>query len=810
MAKATKSKNSLSTHKLAGKKVALVGKFGYRDMQRARYENQIARNGGTVVDAAAFVPDYLFVGEGRGGKPPGEVAKLQKKAPSIEVLSQPDFIALLLPERDELMLEIAKGRRENHDRFWEELEQLCREANTEIDMRKADLRKVDLFGAHLEGVSLSGSDLRGANVEYTQFGDLEQINFNGCQGKNVYLRNLKACTFRDADLENAWMFYGRHYSGVAMKVETCDFRAAKMNAARMERGILSDCRFVEADLSDAEMEGSVFKQVDFTKANLSRVHASEANFDGSTFSESNLQRADLRNASLRGVDLRNANLRAAVLSGTDLADARLDGADFQDAVLTGVNLNGLDLTKAKNLRAPVARVAGTHLKEFAAAAKGPKLFSTKARVDLGKEEFALLSVHVSGPHISAYSVYQRDGNEARDMLAAKTFEEGMFALADRWPKGTLRLDSIEAKGSKTVRGSKLQALAMAAWAETFGVPVSPEELAAQRESQQADALRERDTLMKKIRAQGAKIWNDMDYRLRNRIDLRGADLSGATLDKVTMWGCNLKGANLAKASLVEGELWNAELPNAVFTAANLQQCQLQNSVLNGASFKDADLSGADLTNTKLLGADFTGATLTNTNFSQSQFDHTTLFPTGFKPPIDMVWKGDGPRPGTKKIKAAKAGSLDFDAFLAQLNQKVERERMQKAAAMLKKERFQLFAEAKDGSLVGIVKSQSDKDLVYSCQLTSAGSFGCCTQNLRPCGGLRGALCKHLLVLIVGLAKAGHLDAATVDHWINLSRGHKPAIDEESMSATFLRYKGAEAGEVDWRPTETIPEDFYAM
>ena len=31
-----------------------------------------------------------------------------------------------------------------------------------------------------------------------------------------------------------------------------------------------------------------------------------------------------------------------------------------------------------------------------------------------------------------------------------------------------------------------------------------------------------------------------------------------------------------------------------------------------------------------------------------------------------------------------------------------------------------------------------------------------------------------------------------------------------MTETLLRFKGAEAGEVDWRPTETIPEDFYAM
>ena len=76
--------------------------------------------------------------------------------------------------------------------------------------------------------------------------------------------------------------------------------------------------------------------------------------------------------------------------------------------------------------------------------------------------------------------------------------------------------------------------------------------------------------------------------------------------------------------------------------------------------------------------------------------------------------------------------------------------------------------------------------------------------------MRGTLCKHLLLLIVGLAKAGDLDPNTIDTWVLSSRGQKPAIDKDSASETFLRYKGAEAGEVDWRPTETIPEDYYAM
>ncbi len=66
------------------------------------------------------------------------------------------------------------------------------------------------------------------------------------------------------------------------------------------------------------------------------------------------------------------------------------------------------------------------------------------------------------------------------------------------------------------------------------------------------------------------------------------------------------------------------------------------------------------------------------------------------------------------------------------------------------------------------------------------------------------------MLVVGLTKAGELDPAAVDRWVLASQAQKPALDKDLMSETFLRYKGAEAGEVDWRPTETIPEDYYAL
>jgi hypothetical protein len=137
-------------------------------------------------------------------------------------------------------------------------------------------------------------------------------------------------------------------------------------------------------------------------------------------------------------------------------------------------------------------------------------------------------------------------------------------------------------------------------------------------------------------------------------------------------------------------------------------------------------------------------------------------------------------------------------------------RLAKAIDMLRAERFQLFAQVEPDHLVGVVKSQTNPGLVYSCRLGADGHYACCTQNLHPCGGLRGALCKHLLVLLVGLTRGGALDPKVAEQWVRASRSHKPVLDKDVMSATFLRYKGAEAGEVDWRPTETIPEDYYAL
>src|SRR5262249_40014215 len=163
-----------------------------------------------------------------------------------------------------------------------------------------------------------------------------------------------------------------------------------------------------------------------------------------------------------------------------------------------------------------------------------------------------------------------------------------------------------------------------------------------------------------------------------------------------------------------------------------------------------------------------------------------------------------PHPGMPRVKQA-VGPIDFDAFMERLKKSVNRAKLDKALKMLKADRFQLFTEVKPDSVLGVVKSQTDKDLVYSCKLAPDRTFACCRKNLNMFGGLNRQLCKHLLVLIIGLARAKQLDPTLADQWVQASLAAKPVLDRDVMSETFIRYKGAEAGEIDWRPTETIPE-----
>jgi hypothetical protein len=331
---------------------------------------------------------------------------------------------------------------------------------------------------------------------------------------------------------------------------------------------------------------------------------------------------------------------------------------------------------------------------------------------------------------------------------------------------------------------------------------------------------------------GVKRWNKLTVADRKAVRLAACDLAGADLSGINLRGLRLTklhapgakfvGANLGDTWIEGGNLRGADFTGAAmrsfgghgsdFSGARLAALDARESGFPKANLTGADLTGTNLTDCDLLGTDFTDAVLTGADLAGSVFDQHTKWPAGFAVPGEALWAGKGTDPRLSG-KGKKAVAADINGLLARLHANIDEKRMKRVLDMLKKERNQIFSEVEPALVRGIVKSQRDVDTVYSCVLTDDGTYSCCTPDMSQCMGLSNEPCKHLLVLVIGLARAGQFDPPTADKWLVAANKKGPRWNktvQSHMADSLLKYKGVQAGEVDWRPTETIPEDFYAM
>lgn len=297
----------------------------------------------------------------------------------------------------------------------------------------------------------------------------------------------------------------------------------------------------------------------------------------------------------------------------------------------------------------------------------------------------------------------------------------------------------------------------------------------------------------------------LDFQKSN---FNSSKMSKANLSLADLQECTFRDTNLEKANLQY-----ANLKDSDFTGANLRGAKISHASLSGINLTKADLSAAVLKECDLMGVDLTTCTTKGATFDKSKYDQDTKMPADFEAIGVMQWAGSGPNPYEDLCQKMieKTSLAKFEELIPYLRVHFDKAKINKVVSMLKAESFQLFAEVEPEQVFGVVKSQTDPDLVYSCVLGTDGQFWCCTQNLRICGGLKGSVCKHILVLAIGLAGAGQLDVSKTTQWILRSKlgDKKPKLDKEKATSIFLKYKGAEASEVDWRPTETVPEDFYS-
>jgi uncharacterized protein YjbI with pentapeptide repeats len=800
------------------------------NLQTEGVKKFIEEEGGQVVSAVSASLDYLITGYPQGNrKTPEEkqARELNKKGAAIHVLSEQQFYTLLLPDREEALLLLEAG--EKGRQRWQALWNTWNFVRTKMDFSGLDLRGKNLSRCQLQTLILDGADLRNANLSGCALPELKEVKLDGAHLPWASFSRASGCSFTKADASQA------HINPAVFT--GCDFTGAVLHKLGGMFSQITDCVFRKVDLREAGLERSQLRQTDFTEANLSGAELGQCVFDGVRFRGTKLVGAKLAGTRFVKADLSNADLRGAFLMGADLSGAVIDGANFEGANLADANLAGLDLAKARGLD-PAAMTgkgkAGPQIAALEQVVRQSQRVSLVVTATLPSGGYVILQVDASKYGVAGYhTVYREKSSDGRPGDGS-TIPACMLHLANLYWRGTLQFDSVEVKAKNCPMGGRdLKKLALAAWCEAFGIETSTPD-AVEQQRQEVDTLREEMLAELRSGPTGVGKWNRRESADRKRAGaFRRVDLSAAKLDGADLEGLDLEGATFEKASLRKATLGQrgnfrkvnfrgadlreagcviAPFSGSDFTAAVMKKALLCVSTFSSCLFREADLEGADFGHSDVRGADFSGANLAGIRWEQTKYDERTRWPNGFQPPEGLVWRGKGPDPRiAQAIRSLPAsGPLDFPTFLERLRENTDSARLARAFAMLKADRFQLFADVKSDSLVGVVKSQTDRELVYSCRLAADGTFACCTQNLKPCGGLGGALCKHLLVLIVGLTRSGALDPAAVDRWVQASRLRKPELDREAMSDVFLKYKGAEAGEVDWRPTETLPEDYYAL
>ncbi len=822
MAKKSKTSSPAVPLKLQGKSVFLAGNLYYRaDSLKAL----IALEGGRILDALSDETDVMVLGLRGVAGPQKKAIKLNSQGAAIQILTKDQFDQFIKPTPDEAVILLLSGptgieRWNRHCSYAGFAFHHLRRAGQTAYIRGADFSNADLSEANL-GELVEHCDFTGANLTGCE------LNLSHCQLKGATLDGVIALTLLNSTAEKI------DFSRIA--AEYAHFESSNLIGSRFGNQARLVLRFEKCQLDGADLSGLQAPKAVFHSCSMQKANLAGANLDEADFVQSDLSFAEFT----------NAKLKMAKFTG-----AKVDGADFTGAAIIGAEVAGIDFSKAKGFDPAQVQAkgsAGAAVKEFLKVAKTAQRVSTSLAVMQGTQAVVLTFDHYptwAQCHDSAGNTYSTYSWGFGQSGIGLHFQQVQGSPADFWTMLITKWDGAKPDlASLTVRATKspmankeLKQLALRAWCELLGIEQPLEEdlkkAASSTKAQQKQKALEWLQLLRQGK-KGVAQWNENVAALAkmldkvSAIDLANAKLVGLKMHNMEWKDANLSGVNLAKAEVErcrfpEGNFSGASLKGGEFRITSFQDANLENADLSSAklvasSFKRANCKGAtfakaELPMADLCGADFTGADLSGADLTKASYDENTRWPKGFTPTLEMVWKGPGTSPAAHKlVQATKPkGKLDIEQFMKRLEELTDAAKLAKALSMLKSYRFRVYAQSNDDQFVGVVKSQSDPDLVYSCRLNAEGTYACCTQNLNICGGLRGSLCKHLLVLIVGLTKNGELDPNVIDTWIRLSKTNKPALDKDAMSETFLRYKGAEAGEVDWRPSETIPEDYYAM
>ena len=144
-----------------------------------------------------------------------------------------------------------------------------------------------------------------------------------------------------------------------------------------------------------------------------------------------------------------------------------------------------------------------------------------------------------------------------------------------------------------------------------------------------------------------------------RVDLSGADLSGAALRKANLSDSDLSAADLSGADLSKVFLTKTNLSGADLSGADLCDAFLAKANLSGANLSGANLSGADFRKANLEKSNLSGADLSGANLSQVLYGEKAVFFEAKADSATIWW--DGFNPGVAGVVFASSESSSPEA-----------------------------------------------------------------------------------------------------------------------------------------------------
>ena len=118
------------------------------------------------------------------------------------------------------------------------------------------------------------------------------------------------------------------------------------------------------------------------------------------------------------------------------------------------------------------------------------------------------------------------------------------------------------------------------------------------------------------------------WAIKEKANLRSADLYGADLRSADLYGADLRSADLRSANLYGADLYGANLRSADLRSANLYGADLGSADLRSANLRSADLRSADLRSADLRSADLGSADLGEAKNAELPIAQTRILPEG--------------------------------------------------------------------------------------------------------------------------------------------------------------------------------------